>query len=90
MQTVVSSAFESSIGLGQYAHFAAAVDRTAGAYSTGGDTDALGTAHGLGTAEWFSGDLLQKRLVPEALSADNVSILTSASLDISRHFLAAL
>ncbi len=89
MQAVVSSAFEGSIGLGQYAHFAAAVDRTAGAHSKGSDTDAPGTTHGLGTAEWFSEDLLQKSLVPEALSADNVGILTSASLDIELQFLAA-
>ena len=48
MQTVISSAFETSLGLGQFRQLAAAIQRfqppTAAVY------------HGLGTAAWFAQD----------------------------------
>ena len=72
-QVVMSSAFESSIALGQYAHLAAALDSTAGSGTRGSRADIPSSAHGLGTAEWFSTDLVQKPLSPEAISGPNVS-----------------
>ena len=68
----MSSAFESSIALGQYAHLAAALDSSAGISIKSSKADTLSTAHGLGTAEWLSADLVQKPLIPETISGPNV------------------
>ncbi len=77
LQVVMSSAFESSIALGQYAHLAAALDMSAGYSSKSSKADALGTAHGLGTAEWFLADLVQKPFIPEIIPGANVRFLDS-------------
>ena len=66
MQIVVSSAFESSIGLEQYAHLASALHPVQLAGSAGLGSHP-GTAHGLGTAQWFSADLLEPPMVPELM-----------------------
>ena len=79
-QAVVSSAFESSVGLGQYAHLAAALDGMAESPSRSSKADALRTAHGLATAGWFSADLVQKPLSPEAIPGPNVRVLDSPLL----------
>lgn len=59
MQAVISSAFESSIGLAQLAQLAAAVDSTADGSSSAHGTAAAPSAHGLGTADWFTADVVQ-------------------------------
>ena len=66
MQVVVSSAFESSVGLEQYAHLASAL-HPAQLAGVAGSGCRPGTAHGLGTAEWFSADLLEPASVPQAI-----------------------
>lgn len=71
----MSSAFESSIGLGQYAHLAAALDSTAESSSRSSKADAQSPAHGLATAGWFSADLVQNPLSPEAIPGPNVRVL---------------
>ena len=76
-QVVLSSAFESSIALGHYAHLAAALDTSAGPSVRSSKADAPSTAHGLGTAEWFSADLVEKPLIPEIIPGPNVSVLDS-------------
>ena len=52
-QLVISSAFESSVGLGQYAHLAAAADAASGPSKR---------AHGLGTSDWFGTDVTTQPL----------------------------
>lgn len=75
LQVVVSSAFESSIGLSQYAHLAAALDsaHSAVASGMGSKAEMPCTAHGLGTTHWYSSDLLQQPLTPEAMQGPDVS-----------------
>ena len=81
----MSSAFESSVALGQYAHLAAAVDSTAGFAIRSSGADVWTTAHGLGTAEWFSADLVQKPLYPERISGPNVSPLVCTPFHPNHH-----
>ena len=85
----MSSAFESSIGLGQYAHLAAAISTvrpmasgtalgaaaTKAADITHGAAhfEASDMAHGLATAQWFSADVVTEPLIPVAIRAPNVS-----------------
>ena len=90
----MSSAFESSIGLGQYAHLAAAISAVHPmASGTALDTaatkapdiahgaahsEASDMAHGLATAQWFSADVVTEPLSPVAIRAPNVSNLSLA------------
>ena len=53
MRAVISSSFETSLGISQLAQLAAAVDATAAAGGAAGATQ-----HGLATAGWFAEDLL--------------------------------
>ena len=84
----MSSAFESSIGLGQHAHLAAAISAvhpvasgTAldAAHTKAPDTahgaahsEASDMAHGLATAQWFSADIVTEPLRPVAIRTLNV------------------
>lgn len=61
MQVIISSAFESSTGLGQYVHLAAALGANASNLDAAADADV--TAHGLGTASWFKEDLAREPLL---------------------------
>lgn len=54
-QAIISSAFESSLGLAQLAQLAAAVDSAV--QPTPGNSPAS-QAHGLGTADWFATDIV--------------------------------
>ena len=53
--TTISSAFESSVGLASLAAVAAASDQVTGRH---------GTAHGLGTSEWFKNDVATDGVFP--------------------------
>ena len=77
VQVVISSAFESSIGLGQYAHLAAALDAAAGSDQP--------SAHGLGTAVWFNADVTPQPLQPSVISDAQVSSLPFLLMDSCVH-----
>lgn len=79
MQAVISSAFESSIGLGQYAHLAAALDRrAAGSGEALRDEVAPGAAHGLATASWFQEDIVDQPLLPQLMGNTQVLMCLNA------------
>ncbi|KAG0608149.1 hypothetical protein M758_8G082600 [Ceratodon purpureus] len=64
MVAVISSAFESSIGLSAYAHLAAYVDERQSQTFTSVHQQSLqnrSVAHGLGTYTWLDGDILKGR-----------------------------
>jgi hypothetical protein len=85
----MSSAFESSVGLGQYVHLAAAISAVhsvasgtapSATHTKAPDTahgaacsKASDVAHGLATAQWFAADVVTEPLSPVALQAPNVS-----------------
>ena len=56
LQVVISSAFETSLGLATLVHFAAVIDKLCGSSPP--------TAHGLGTAAWFVQDIVSVPLLP--------------------------
>lgn len=62
MQVVISSAFETSIGLTAYAQLAAYVD------------EASPVAHGLGTYTWLGGDIIENRKF-QAFRDDNSMVV---------------
>lgn len=72
VQVVISSAFESSIGLAQYAQLAAAVNSMSSALHEGFTQL---PAHGLGTAHWF-----QHHAVPHALLSQPGSAAASVPI----------
>eukprot|EP00884_Botryococcus_braunii_P003874 jgi/Botrbrau1/13488/Bobra.0082s0084.1 len=55
IQVVISSAFESSLGLAVYAHLAAALPSNT--------SNIIPPAHGLATADWFAADLTSEALL---------------------------
>lgn len=57
VQAVISSSFESSLGLAQLAQLAAAVDAAAAPSPAAAGSPAP-ESHGLGTADWFSADVV--------------------------------
>lgn len=93
MRAVISSAFESSLGIAQLAQLAAAVDAGAGAGAAAGEAAAAaggGAAsksageagagtwyHGLATLDWFAGGLLPEA-VEQGLMADGSISLRAA------------
>lgn len=58
MQAVISSAFESRVGLSYYSQLAVAVDQIQG--------DGLRSFHGLATSTWFERDVTDLELVPQS------------------------
>lgn len=65
MVAVISSAFESSVGLSAYAHFAAYIDERFSQMLTSvrqrPAAQSLSVAHGLGTFTWLGGDVIESR-----------------------------
>jgi isochorismate synthase/2-succinyl-5-enolpyruvyl-6-hydroxy-3-cyclohexene-1-carboxylate synthase/2-succinyl-6-hydroxy-2,4-cyclohexadiene-1-carboxylate synthase/O-succinylbenzoate synthase len=61
---VISSAFESSVGLASLSALAAAVDASAAAAAAGDAAPPPPVAHGLATAEWFAADVTDAPLAP--------------------------
>lgn len=76
MVAVISSAFETSIGLSAYAHLAAYVDESLSQTFTSVQQQSLQNrtvAHGLGTYTWLDGDILKSRKFE--VSRDNRGIV---------------
>ena len=72
LQVVISSAFESSVGLSAFAQLAAALPHV----SAGHGARQPGHAHGLGTLGWFAQDVVTR---PEALSAATPAFMSAAT-----------
>lgn len=70
MQVVISSAFETSLGLAQYAHLAAAI---------GCFPRQEAVRHGLGTSAWFERDIADNPLVT---SEPGVLLYEGSEMDI--------
>jgi isochorismate synthase/2-succinyl-5-enolpyruvyl-6-hydroxy-3-cyclohexene-1-carboxylate synthase/2-succinyl-6-hydroxy-2,4-cyclohexadiene-1-carboxylate synthase/O-succinylbenzoate synthase len=76
---VISSAFESSVGLASLAALAAAVDASAAA-AVGDAAPPPPVAHGLATADWFAADVTDAPLAPiRAADAARGMVLAAAA-----------
>ncbi|GLC45490.1 hypothetical protein PLESTM_001741500 [Pleodorina starrii] len=78
VQTVISSAFESSVGLAGLLQLAAAVDAAAAAGGGGGGG---AVHHGLGTLQWFAADVAAEPLqvAPQLLTTSTAAAAASAA-----------
>ena len=91
MVAVISSAFETSVGLSAYAHLAAYVDERFSQKFTSVQQQTFQNrtvAHGLGTYTWFDGDILKSRKFE--VSRDNrgimVPLVKASNSGIDFHF----